>query len=284
MSISGLPWFSPADFVIVISSLGIFFFQIFIDLLVKVNTQIFRLLRLIRAIRAIRSLRVLRTINFMKSLQIILSTLLKSIPAMGTIVFLQALAIYMFAVIAKSLYSTVDPDRFGDLANASFRMFQMITLDNWGNIYTDNRERSPTMWIFLWFYVILAQFILANLFVAVIVSNLQYAQKALLLHRKKKRAKKQQKEQEIMNELEEAWNKMRLQDNSHINEIAELFRRGKDAINNYYPENLSIRQKQLYSNYFMLLSSLEYNLNSVERKQKSLDDLVDVLKASADKD
>ena len=41
--------------------------------------------------------------------------------------------------------------------------------------------------------------------------------------------------------MEEAWNKLRGQEAAKANEIADLFRHGRDAINNFYPQNLPLR-------------------------------------------
>ncbi len=60
------------------------------------DPRIFRLLRLFRTIRAIRALRVLRTIAFFQSLQMIVTTLLRSIPAMSSIAFLLLLVLCMY--------------------------------------------------------------------------------------------------------------------------------------------------------------------------------------------
>ena len=43
----------------------------------------------------------------------------------------------IFAVIGRDLYGTVDPGRYGNLAKAVFTLFQLITLDDWFQMYTD---------------------------------------------------------------------------------------------------------------------------------------------------
>jgi cation channel sperm-associated protein 1 len=47
-----------------------------------------RLLRVLRAFRALRALRALRAITFLKKLQIVVSALLRSLPAMGSTMLL----------------------------------------------------------------------------------------------------------------------------------------------------------------------------------------------------
>lgn len=57
------------------------------------------------------------------------------------------------------LYGDVDPDRFGSLGESMFTMFALITLDDWGFMYSDNREKSPSIWFYLWSYIIIVNFV-----------------------------------------------------------------------------------------------------------------------------
>ncbi|KNE57432.1 hypothetical protein AMAG_18048 [Allomyces macrogynus ATCC 38327] len=58
------------------------------------NPKVIRLFRVFRAFRAIRSLRALRAITFLSSLQVLVQTLLQSIPAMSSIVALAGLVLF----------------------------------------------------------------------------------------------------------------------------------------------------------------------------------------------
>ncbi|EDO49910.1 predicted protein, partial [Nematostella vectensis] len=143
---------------------------------------IFRLLRMFRAIRALRALRVLRTIRFLKNLQVIMTTILKSFRALSTIVMLQGLFLYMFAVIGRGLFYDVSPERFGSLGKAFFTLFQLITLDDWFYMYSDAVNKDPKysyIILYLIIYIILENFIFMNLFVAVLVDNFQRTLTAL---------------------------------------------------------------------------------------------------------
>lgn len=76
------------DLFIVVTSL----FEVLFTLLIGAfstgfDLKTFRILRVFRTLRALRSLRALRTISFFQKLQIILSALVKSIPAMASISF-----------------------------------------------------------------------------------------------------------------------------------------------------------------------------------------------------
>ena len=43
----------------------------------------------------------------------------------------------IFAVIGRDLYGEIDPSRYGNLGKAVFTLFQLITLENWFEMYSD---------------------------------------------------------------------------------------------------------------------------------------------------
>ncbi len=50
----------------------------------------------------------------------------------------------MFAVVGRGLFYRVAPTRFGTLGRAFFTLFQLITLDDWFEIYTGAIEKEPS--------------------------------------------------------------------------------------------------------------------------------------------
>lgn len=76
------------DFFIVLISIVTWFLPEILTASANFDAKFLRVLRVMRAFRAIRSIRVLRAINFLRSLQIVVSVLIRSIPAMANIVFL----------------------------------------------------------------------------------------------------------------------------------------------------------------------------------------------------
>ena len=43
----------------------------------------------------------------------------------------------MFAVVGRGLYADADPVHFGNILMAMFTLFQLLTLDDWFEIYED---------------------------------------------------------------------------------------------------------------------------------------------------
>ncbi|KAJ3361104.1 Cation channel sperm-associated protein 1 [Allomyces javanicus] len=173
------------DFSIVLSSILSFLLPVLLNAAVSFNPKVIRLLRVFRAFRAIRSLRALRAISFLKSLQVLVEALLASIPAMSSILALIALALYVFAVIARVIYAKLDPHHFGSLPRSMFWLFSLMTLDDWSKIWIENKDAAPDIFAFLFAFLFLESFVFLNLFVAVIVSNLDESSKRMERIRKR---------------------------------------------------------------------------------------------------
>jgi hypothetical protein len=92
--------------------------------------------------------------------------------------------------MGRVMFGQIDDYRFGSIGKAAYFLFQITTLENWSDCWYDNRDAAPTMWIFLVAYVVFANFIFINLFIAVIVSNLQQVNDKLKEHRKKRSKRK----------------------------------------------------------------------------------------------
>ncbi|KNE62201.1 hypothetical protein AMAG_07443 [Allomyces macrogynus ATCC 38327] len=167
------------DFAIVITSIVVFLLPVVANAAISFNPKIIRLLRVFRAFRAMRSLRALRAISFLKSLQVIVEALLASVPALSSIIALTALILYIFAVIGRVLYSKVDPHHFGTLARSMFWMFSLTTQDSWSDIWRKNKAQAPDIFFFLFFFLVIETYVFLNLFVAVIVSNLDAANRKM---------------------------------------------------------------------------------------------------------
>ena len=169
------------DTFIVTTSLLDFAAEIFAEWLdgFGADPQIMKALRVFKALKALRALRALRAISFLRNLQTIASTLLNSLPAVGSTVLLALLMLYVFAVMGVSVFREASPKRFGSLYTAVFTLFQIITLDDWWECYDDVRTGmgSPheihVSFLFFFLYIVLETFILINLFPAVIVSHLE---------------------------------------------------------------------------------------------------------------
>ncbi|MGG5820484.1 ion transporter [Falsiroseomonas sp. HW251] len=116
-------------------------------------------------LRALRVLRVLRLISVVPSLRRVVEAMLAALPGMGSIVLLMALIFYVFAVMAVELFGDAMEEQFGDLGAALFTLFQLMAMDDFGNVVRQAMEHSPHAWLFFIPFSIVATFVVLNLFI-----------------------------------------------------------------------------------------------------------------------
>ena len=124
-------------------------------------------------LRALRVLRVLRLVSLVPSMRGVVGALLTALPGMASIVGLMALVLYVSAVLATKLFREIAPEFFGDLGASLFTLFQVMTVEGWPDIARGVMAQSPYAWMFFVAYLLIATFMVLNLFIAVVVNAMQ---------------------------------------------------------------------------------------------------------------
>jgi voltage-gated sodium channel len=124
-------------------------------------------------LRALRVLRVLRLINKIESMRKVVGGLLGSLPGLGSVFGLILIIFYVAAVIATNLFHHDFPQWFGDLGSTAFTLFQIMTLEGWSQeLARPVMEVFPYAWVFFVLFILIATFVIFNLFIAVIVDSI----------------------------------------------------------------------------------------------------------------
>ncbi|MHA7872725.1 MAG: ion transporter, partial [Hyphococcus sp.] len=121
------------------------------------------------ALRAFRVLRVLRVITVMPRMRVVVSALLDSIPGIASVGVVLVLILYVFAVIAATLYGGEHPEIFGNVFTSMYTLFTVMTLEGWREIADAVAATHPRSWVFFLTFVLIATFTMLNLFVAIVV-------------------------------------------------------------------------------------------------------------------
>jgi len=122
--------------------------------------------------RLVRILRVLRLVSALPQLRLIVATLVRSIPSMGHVILLMSIIFYIYAVTGFHLYHEHDPERWGSLGVAFLTLFQMVTLEGWVEVMETAMELHNWSWIYFVSFVLIGTFVMLNLFIAVVINNL----------------------------------------------------------------------------------------------------------------
>lgn len=129
--------------------------------------------------RLARVLRLTRLISLSPDLRVIVGTMLRSIPSMGHVVLLLGLLLYVYAIAGVFLFRDHDPRHWGDLGVALLSLFQILTLEGWPDMQAVLLPVRPWAWAYFASFVVIAVFVVINLFIAVVLNNLQAVQAEL---------------------------------------------------------------------------------------------------------
>lgn len=124
-------------------------------------------------LRLARVLRLLRLVSALPKLQLLVGALLKSLGAMGYVSLLLGLIFYIYAVAGVHLFGTMAPKEFGSLGMALMTLFQMITLDNWGDLFASARAAAPFAAVaYFVSFILLGTMIMLNLFIGIVMNSM----------------------------------------------------------------------------------------------------------------
>ena len=125
--------------------------------------------------RLARLMRLLRLVSAVPELRLIVATLVRSIPSMLHIVALMSLMVYIYAIIGYQLFHEHDPEHWRNLGISLLSLFRVVTLEDWTDIMYKAMELHPLAWIYFVSFVVLGTFVVINLFIAVVINNLDEA-------------------------------------------------------------------------------------------------------------
>ena len=130
--------------------------------------------------RLIRVLRVLRLVSAVPQLRLVVATLVRSIPSMGHVIMLMSILFYIYAVTGFHLFHEHDAERWGTLGAALLTLFQMVTLEGWVEVMDTALEAHPWSWVYFVSFILIGTFVMLNLFIAVVINNLDASKAAEL--------------------------------------------------------------------------------------------------------
>lgn len=146
------------------------------DFIIVLSGHLFAGGSFVTVLRILRVLRLLRSISVMPSLRRLVNALLMTLPSLWNISLLLSILLYIFAVAGTMMFGHAMPQLFGSLHASLLTLFQIITLDSWSSgMMRPLMEIYPWAWAYFISFVLFGTFIVMNLIVGVIVTNLDKA-------------------------------------------------------------------------------------------------------------
>jgi voltage-gated sodium channel len=152
--------------------------------------------------RLFRLLRVLRLISTIPQLRLIVSTLIRSIPGMAHVMILLLLLFYVYAITGYHLFHQAIPEHWGTLGKSLLTLFTISTLEGWADLLKACMEVTPFAWIYFISFIILSTFIIINLFIAIVLDNMEKAKHETL-------EEIQEDQDELLGEIEQLENQLK---------------------------------------------------------------------------
>ncbi|XP_072532433.1 voltage-dependent T-type calcium channel subunit alpha-1H isoform X3 [Salminus brasiliensis] len=179
--------------IVLLSIMGIILEEIKMSAALPINPTIVRIMRVLRIAR------VLKLLKMAKGMRALLDTVMQALPQVGNLGLLFMLLFFIYAALGVELFGKLDCVKnpceglsrhatFENFGMAFLTLFRVSTGDNWNGIMKDTlRECTPEdncltylpMVSPLYFvtFVLMAQFVLVNVVVAVLMKHLEESNK-----------------------------------------------------------------------------------------------------------
>ena len=126
--------------------------------------------------RMVRLLRIMRLITAVPELRLIVVTLIRSLPGLGHVILLLAVLFYIYAIAGYHLFHEHDPFHWNSLGISLITLFRVLTLEDWTDVMYTAMELHHLAWVYFVSFVVVAAFVVINMFIAVVLNNLHKTQ------------------------------------------------------------------------------------------------------------
>ena len=110
-----------------------------------------------------------------QDLRLIVAALVRSIPSVIHVMLLMSIVVYIYAIMGYHLFHEHDPENWRSLGISVLTLFNIITLEGWTLVMYKAMEAHPWAWLYFVSFIIAGTFVVINLFVAIIINNLEEA-------------------------------------------------------------------------------------------------------------
>lgn len=126
-------------------------------------------------VRMVRLLRVTRLFRLLPDLRVIVHAVGRSIPGLSSLALASVMLVYIYAMIGWVIFHKGDPEQFGNVGEAMLTMFQVLTLEGLPEFLATGRAVSDWAIPFYISYVLLASFLVFNLFIGIVLTSMEEA-------------------------------------------------------------------------------------------------------------
>jgi voltage-gated sodium channel len=120
--------------------------------------------------RLVRVFRVLRMISIVPELRMLLGSLLKALPQLGYVILLMFIIFYIYAAIGATLFESINPTLWGDIAIAMLTLFRVMTFEDWTDVMYETMLVYPMSWVYYLSFIFFTAFAFLNMVIGIVVN------------------------------------------------------------------------------------------------------------------
>jgi voltage-gated sodium channel len=130
--------------------------------------------------RLVRVFRVLRMVSIVPELRMLLSSLLKALPQLGYVVLLMFIIFYIYGAIGATLFESINPTLWGDIAISMLTLFRVMTFEDWTDVMYETMAVHPWSWVYYLSFIFFTAFAFLNMVIGIIVNVMNAENERLL--------------------------------------------------------------------------------------------------------
>ena len=139
---------------------------------------------LVLVARLVRVFRVLRMISIVPELRMLLGSLIKALPQLGYVVLLMFIIFYIYAAIGATLFESINPILWGDIAISMLALFRVMTFEDWTDVMYETMNVYPLSWIYYLSFIFFTAFAFLNMVIGIVVNVMDAENQKMVQARK----------------------------------------------------------------------------------------------------
>lgn len=134
--------------------------------------------------RLVRVFRVLRMISIIPELRMLLASLIKALPQLGYVLLLMFIIFYIYAAIGATLFESINPVLWGDIAISMLTLFRVMTFEDWTDVMYETMAVYPSSWIYYLSFIFFTAFAFLNMVIGIVVNVMNTENEKMLQEQK----------------------------------------------------------------------------------------------------
>lgn len=126
-------------------------------------------------LRILRLARIARLLRFLPDARVLIATVVRSIPPLGSIVVLTLLILFIYGMVGWAMFGAALPESWGTITRAMLTLFVLLTLENFPTYLEEAIAVTPWATVYFVSYVLVAAFVIFNLLIGIIIGSMESA-------------------------------------------------------------------------------------------------------------